>query len=328
MSVLGGIDLGGTKIQAIVFDPDGERTLGQARHPTPQGGGPQAVIALIAQAMREAASAAGMQTSELAGIGMGSPGEIDAATASVAHASNLPDWDDPYPVGAVLAEQLGTPVVLGNDVDVATQAEFALGAGREFDSLLGVFWGTGVGGGLVIDGQPLHGRGGAGEIGHMVVKIDGARCPCGRRGCMEAYAGRRAMEMRARREVRDGRKTVLFEIMHERGRTALSSGVWARALEQDDRLAHELVERAVAALGAGVASAVNLLDVELVVIGGGLGTRFGEPMRARIEQAMMPHLFFDERPPVVRLATLGDLGGAIGAALLVDGSETSSEQAA
>jgi glucokinase len=104
--------------------------------------------------------------------------------------------------------------------------------------------------------------------------------------------------------------------MRERERETLSSGVWAHALADGDKLAHRLIERAVQALGSGVASAVNLLDVELVLIGGGLGTRFGEPMLERLTAAMKPHLYNDGRPPVLRLAALGDLGGALGAALL------------
>jgi glucokinase len=151
----------------------------------------------------------------------------------------------------------------------------------------------------------------------MVVVRDGERCPCGRFGCMEAYAGRGAMEARARRAQDEGRKTDLFELMRKRGRTRLTSGVWARALKHGDRLAEELVEDAVAALGAGVASAVNLLDVEAVVIGGGLGDRLGQPYVDRIVAAMEPHLFSDDRPPAVRLNELGDFGGALGAARLV-----------
>jgi len=203
-------------------------------------------------------------------------------------------------------------------VQVATDAEMKLGAGRLYSSLLGVFWGTGVGGGLVLDGRPWTGRGGAGEIGHMVVEIDGARCTCGRRGCMEAYAGRASMEAHARKLHEErGRKTDLFRLMEKHERERLTSGIWARALEDGDRLAAEIIERAVRALGAGIASAVNLLDVEGVIVGGGLGIRLGHPYVKRIAQAMQPHLFVDSRPPHVHVAALGDLGGAIGAALLV-----------
>ncbi len=323
MALHGGIDLGGTKIQAIVRDSDGGQVLGEARNPTPAEGGSRAVITALVQTLRQAAEQASIAVDSLQGVGVGSPGEVDAAAGTVGKAGNLPGFDEPVPVAATLSEQLGVVVTLGNDVDVATWAEFELGAGRDARSLLGVFWGTGVGGGLVLDGASWHGRGGAGEIGHMVVRRGGARCPCGRRGCMEAYAGRRAMESKARREVEKGAETVLFEIMRERGRDTLGSGVWARALERRDGLSKRLIDRAVKALGAGIASAINLLDLEVVVIGGGLGTRFGQPMAERIAEAMRPHLFNDERPPEVRVAALGDLGGAIGASLLCVPSEPS-----
>jgi glucokinase len=311
----GGIDLGGTKIEAIVVDSR-HQVLGAARHPTPTEGGPAAVTAALATALTEAGRAAGLEPAQLSAVGVGSPGVVDAATGAVSSARNLPDWAGSFELGATLSRRLSTPVFVGNDVQVATDAEFQLGAGRRYSSILGVFWGTGIGGGLILNGKPWLGRGGAGEIGHTVVKIDGARCPCGRRGCLEAYAGRAAMEAKARRQVEKGRHTHLFKLMEERGRTKLTSAVWAKALERKDKLATELIDEAVAALGAGIASAVNLLDVEAVVIGGGLGVRFGEPMVERIRTAMMPHVFNDTHPPDVLLAGLGDLGGALGAALL------------
>jgi glucokinase len=312
----GGIDLGGTKIEAIVVDA-GHNVVGHRREPTPTDGGPAAVVAQMVVAMQGAAKAADVKTSSLAGIGVGSPGDVDERAGTVGNAGNLPGWIRPFELGAALKDQLGTEVYLGNDVQVATQAEFELGAGRPYRSVLGVFWGTGVGGGLVLDEKPWLGRGGAGEIGHMVVRLGGAHCPCGRRGCMEAYAGRGAMEARARREEEKGTKTDLFRLMKQRGRTRLTSAVWAHAIEEGDPLATDLIDRAVEALGAGIASAVNLLDVEAVLIGGGLGVRFGQPMAERISTQMHPHLFNDTRPPAVRVAGLGDLGGAIGAALLV-----------
>ena len=124
---------------------------------------------------------------------------IDDAAGVVSSARNLPGWEGGFPLAGALQHALGAPVAIGNDVNVATDAEFELGAAREFASLLGVFWGTGVGGGIVLNGELWHGRGSAGEIGHMVVRRGGARCPCGNRGCMEAYAGRAPMEAEARR---------------------------------------------------------------------------------------------------------------------------------
>jgi glucokinase len=312
----GGIDLGGTKIQAVVVGPKGE-VLGEARHPTPTTGGPADVARAMAAAMREAAEAAGVRTADLAGVGVGSPGDADEKTGVVSAARNLPGWEGSFPLGERLRDDLGTEVRIGNDVQVATEAEFQLGAGREFSSLIGVFWGTGVGGGLIIDGKPWLGRGAAGEIGHMVVKRGGAKCPCGRKGCLEAYAGRLAMEAEARRQHEEGVKTDLFKLMHKHEKPRLTSSIWERALDHGDQLAEKLIDRAIEALGTGIASAVNLIDNEAVILGGGLGIRFGERFMDPLAKEMGKHLFVDERPPAVRVASLGDLGGAIGAALLV-----------
>jgi glucokinase len=273
----------------------------------------------MADAMRAAAEQAGIEPGTLTGVGVGSPGEVDSVAGTVANAGNLPGWDGVFGMAAALEDQLGVPAAVANDVQVAVNAEAELGAGRPFRSFLGVFWGTGVGGGIILDRKPWIGRHAAGEIGHMVVKIDGARCPCGRRGCVEAYAGRGAMEAYARRHAGKRHKTRLFEIMEERGRSRLTSGIWEHAVKEGDAVAIHVMDRAVAALGAGIASAINLLDVEAVVLGGGMGTRFGQPMADRIAQATLPHLFADEDPPQLVVAELGDLGGAIGASLLVRG---------
>ena len=317
MALRGGIDLGGTKIQAIIADDD-HQVVGEARRPTPTTGGPADVIAALADAQREAAAAAGVKTTDLAGVGLGAPGDVDAAAGTIAQAGNLPDWQAAVPVAKLLGDELGARVAIGNDVSVATNAEFELGAGKPFQSVLGVFWGTGVGGGLILNGQEWNGRGAAGEIGHMVVKEGGAQCPCGRLGCMEAYAGRKAMELEARRRHDEGEHTHLFKFMQDKGRDRLTSSIWAKALEHHDKLAGHLIDRAYRALGTGVASAINLLDVEAVILGGGLGVRFGEGAAQRLATEMQPHLFNDDRPPVVAVASLGDFGGALGAAMLVD----------
>jgi glucokinase len=311
----GGVDLGGTKIQTVVVDGSNQ-VLGEARRQTPTEGGPEDVAAEMAAALREAAGAAKVDPASLAGVGVGSPGDADERTGIVSGARNLPGWEGSFPLAEKLSGELGVPVRIGNDVSVAVEGEYHLGAGRGHNSLIGVFWGTGVGGGVILDGKSWLGRGAAGEIGHMVVKRGGPRCSAGHSGCIEAYAGRGSMEQRARKEAAGGVKTKLFEIMEERGRDRLSSGVWERALKHDDALAKELIDRAVKALGVGIASAVNLLDPEAVIIGGGMGTRFGPEYMPRIMERMKPHLFDPEDPPELKLAELGDLGGAIGAALL------------
>ena len=309
----GGVDVGGTKIQAVVTGRGG-KVVGQARRNTPRTGGPEAVAGDVALAVTEAAATAGVKVRELAGVGVGAPGSVDGASGVVLQVPNIEGWDGPFPLGPVLSERLGVPVAIGNDVSVAVDAERRFGAGRGVRSFLGVFWGTGVGGGLVLDGRPVHGRGSAGELGHMCVKPGGRRCNCGLRGCVEAYAGRGALEQRARREARK-RKTILFDLQHKRGRDSLTSGIWLRALDAGDPVATDLLDEAVQSLGIAIGSAVTLLDVELVVIGGGLGERLGPAWLRRIEKAARRHTFF-RPPPAYVLADLGDMGGAIGASLL------------
>ncbi len=309
----GGLDLGGTKIQAVVTD-GGDRVLGKARRETPRSGGAEAVVLELAEALRAALDDAHVEPMGISGVGVGAPGSIDAESGTVVQVPNIDGWDAPFRLGPALAEELGRPVAIGNDVNVAVEAERRFGAGRGYDSFLGVFWGTGVGGGIVLDGRLVTGRGSAGEIGHVCSKPGGRRCSCGLHGCVEAYAGRGALEERAR-ELAKERKTVLFEIMQKRGRDRLTSGVWLRALQAGDKVAEELIARAVQALGVGIGVAVTLLDVEAVVIGGGLGERLGAAWLAKIERAAREHTFFRDAP-AYRLAELGDMGGAIGASLI------------
>ncbi len=236
----GGIDLGGTKIQTVVVDAEG-KLRGEARQATPTEGGPAGVARAMEDALREAASAAGVKPEELAGVGVGSPGDADGATGVVSGARNLPGWEGGFALGETLSKALGTTVRIGNDVQVAVEGEYELGAGRPYDSLIGVWWGTGLGGGLILDRKPWLGRGAAGELGHTVVKRNGARCPCGRRGCLEAYVGRAAMEARAKQEVAKGVDTDLFEIMEKRGKERLTSSVWEHALREGDALTESLL---------------------------------------------------------------------------------------
>ncbi len=273
----------------------------------------------MAAALSEAAEAAGIEDRRPCRASASArPATPNEKTGTVSAARNIPGWEGSFELGAgARPRRSGPRCGFGNDVQVATDAEFQLGAGKPYKTILGVFWGTGVGGGLVLDGKPWLGRGAAAEIGHVVVHRNGARCPCGRRGCMEAYAGRAAMERKARRDHRDGVETKLFKIMEQRGKDRLTSGVWEHALRDNDALAESLLRRAVRAIGTAVASAQNLLDVEAIILGGGLGLRLGESYADEIKREMHKHLFVADRPPDFKLAALGDLGGAIGASLLV-----------
>lgn len=316
--LVAGVDLGGTKIQTVVVK--NRRTVGSSRVETPQNGA-EAVIEAIAESVKASVDSAGEHLSHLAAVGVGTPGTIDEADGSVSNAANVPGFNPgPVPLAAELSKALGgIPVKVDNDVRVAVLGEWKRGAGRPFKNFLGVFVGTGVGGGLVLGSRLHSGRGAAGEIGHTIVKDGGRRCSCRKRGHLESYAGRGQMEVVARKWQSQGRKTTLFEIMQKRGRNRVTSGVIAQALADHDRVAIKLIDQAVWALGVALANAVNLLDVEAIIVGGGLGDRLGKPFVTRIAGAAMPRLYVPERAPAFLSTELGDLSGAVGAAVLVGG---------
>lgn len=314
-----GVDVGGTKIQSAAMRA--KKVVGSARMATPLTGA-EDVSAAIGDAVTKALADAGAQLSDLTAVGIGAPGTIDSEAGTVSSSPNLPGFQglEAVPLGAMVSQALGgVPVKLDNDVRVAILGEWKRGAGRGYRHLLGVWVGTGVGGGLVLDGALYEGQGAAGEIGHMIVKPGGRVCSDGRRGHLEAYAGRGQMEAHARHLVKEGHKTELFDIMERKGRTRLSSGVWAAALEKKDKMAVALVDDAVRALAVGLASVQNLLALEAIVIGGGLGDRLGPPFVERIREEMQPLLFVPDHPPTLLSSEFGDLAGAVGAAVLAGG---------
>lgn len=308
-----GVDLGGTNIHTLVVDEDAEQR-GSARLRTPLSGDHLGVIDVIEASVREACDEADISVEDVDAIGVGTPGVVINGT--VGGASNVPGWSDRFSLGDMLQDRLQRPIRVANDVTASAVAEHREGAAVGIDNALVVFVGTGVGAGLILAGEAYEGGGGAGEFGHMVVTREGAICPCGRRGCIEAYAGRAAMEKAAERARSLGQETILFDVMASKGKHRLTSGVFNAALEKGDELTADLVGEGIAALGAGIASAVNLLDVEAVIVGGGLADKLGSWYQIRLEAAMRPHLFL--QPPTVRMlpAALGDDAGAMGAALM------------
>lgn len=313
-----GVDVGGTKIQAAAVRA--KKVAGTFRVATPQTGAADVAVAVIEAATRAVAEA-GAKVGDVTGVGIGVPGTIETKVGTVSTSPNLPGFQatEPVALGAMVSKGLGgVPVKLDNDVRVAILGEWKRGAGRGYRNLLGVWVGTGVGGGLILDGKLFQGQGAAGEIGHTIVKPGGRVCSDGRKGHLEAYAGRGQMEAEARRLVKKGAKTDLFEIMERKGRTRLSSGVWAEALEENDKMARELVDEAAWALATGLASVQNLLSLQAIIVGGGLGDRLGAPFVERIDEEMRPLLFVEE-PPKMLTTEHGDLSGAVGGAVLAGG---------
>jgi glucokinase len=314
-----GVDIGGTKIQAVALR--GGEVAGTHRTTTPLRTAKE-LVGTIGDAIDKVLAEAGAGAKDLAAIGVGVPGAVDTGAGTVAIANNVPGLErsKPTALAAMVSDAAGgAPVVLENDAHVAILGEWKRGAGRHYQHLLGVFVGTGVGGGLVLNGELHTGRGPAGEIGHMVVKPGGRLCSDDRRGHLEAYAGRGRMEARARRLVEEGQKTILFDLMKKKGRPRLTSGVFLEALERGDAMAQGLVDDAVWALGVALASAQNLLALEAVIVGGGLGDRLGEPFVRRVEAEMRPQLFAPDLAPAMLTTAFGDLSGAVGAAVLAGG---------
>ncbi|MGH8427150.1 MAG: ROK family protein [Gammaproteobacteria bacterium] len=304
--IVAGVDVGGTGVKIGLVD-EGHKVMARSKEATPQKG-PDALIAAIAKQI------AGFDKKPAA-VGVGIPGAV--SRGEIIQVPNLPNWPADFEFRKTLEKKLGVPVALGNDVNVGLLGEWLAGAAKGAANVLGVWMGTGIGGGLILDGRPYDGmRGAAGEIGHMVVRADGALCGCGRRGCVEAYAGRRMMSETAHARQAAGRKTSLFEIQDEEDKERLTSKVWAEALEKGDAVATEIFDEAIAALGLGIGSVLNLLDLERVVIGGGFAERMGKKLAERIEAAARPRVMAPNPKLKYVAASLGDDSGIVGAAAL------------
>ena len=303
--LVAGVDLGGTNITVAAVDERGD-VVDRAKKKTPREG-PDAVIAAIAKTISKL-------DVEPAAVGVGAPGPVSDGV--VMSAPNLEGWRGPVALADELGAATGLPVVVDNDATVGALGEWTAGAGRGARNLLGVWLGTGVGGGLVLDGRPYRGAfGGAGEFGHLIVHRGGAICGCGRRGCVEAYAGRAALEGAAVTAVEAGRPTALVEIQERLGKRRMTSAVWATALDEGDPLATRLFGDAIDALGCGIAGAINLLDLDTVVIGGGLAEKLGAGFVEQIADATRPRVLTPDKERRFLVAELGDDAGAIGAAV-------------
>jgi glucokinase len=309
-----GIDLGGTKINAAVVD-EADRILGCARTKTEAQHGEDSVFERIVEIGREALYVAGVDLSDMLAIGIGSPGPLDPDTGYVIHSPNMKF--DNFPLGPKLAERFQCPVFLDNDVKVGTYGEYRAGAARGASVVLGVFVGTGIGGGIILDGEIYHGFSkNAGEIGHMLVKPRGPRCGCGARGCLEAVASRSGMVREMRRAVKRGRQTVLTKHCGKHLDEVTSSAI-KDAYESGDKLVRTTVNEAAKYIGLGLGGLVNVLGPEVIVLGGGIIEALGDHIMGRIDKAIRK-VAFDYTFENVRVvkARLGDDAGVLGAALL------------
>ncbi len=304
--LVAGVDVGGTNIEVGLVD-EHHKVQARQKAPTPTLG-PVAVLDTIAELV------AAIDGDPIA-VGVGIPGVVHEGR--VLTVPNLANWHEQIDIVKSLGDRLGVPVALGNDANVGLLGEWLDGAAHGARNVLGLWLGTGVGGGLILDGRPYTGaRGAAGEIGHVVVQAGGALCTCGRRGCAEAYAGRRSMRGVASAMVEAGWQTSLFDIRDEEGKSSLTSKVWAKALEDGDPLATKLFDTAIETIGVAVGSAVNLLDIDTIVVGGGLAEKLGQHLADRIASSAGPWMLQPSPDLHFVISTLGDDAGVVGAASL------------
>ena len=260
-----GLDLGGTKIMTAVVDAEGH-VLHKVFTLSEVSKGPDAVLDRMAGAIHEAVEGAKLSMSDVAAIGIGSPGPLDQDTGIVTDSPNMPGWHD-VNVKQHIARATGRPVFLDNDGNVGTLAEQAFGAGRGVQNLIGLFLGTGIGGGVMINGKLWHGFSKqAGELGHVVVDVNGPMCGCGQRGCVEALASRQAMCRQIAEAVKAGRESVITATDAMNIRTTHL----ADALAAGDDLVREVMTSAMEYLGVAMASMAHVVSPEMFVIGGGI----------------------------------------------------------
>lgn len=312
-----GVDLGGTSLLAVVTSGKG-KVLGAREEATEvKRGDARPVIEQVVRAVRKAADKAGVEVKQISALGIGAAGAVDPDKGIVHTAPNL-GWDD-VPLSKELEGALGVESFVDNDVHVAMIGEYEKGAARGARHAIAIWVGTGIGGAVIVRGRLHYGcRGSAGEIGHTVIQIDGPPCKCGRKGCVEALASRTAMERQVREEAKNGKKSAALKIMDEEGKTRMTSSVIAKALEARDPVMREVYERAQHALGMLTANLVNVMDPEVVVIGGGIAERFGDDFVAPIRKTAYENFLQKDGREKIKIVpcALGERAGAIGAALM------------
>lgn len=308
-----GVDIGGTNVVVGLVPEEGGPPRGLRTRATVSLGNTDQVVMEIARMVRQTIEE-GRESAEdeILGVGIGSPGPLDLAAGVVLDAFNL-GWKD-FPIRDRLAEAVGMPALLDNDANCATWGEYWLGAGRDVRSLVGVTLGTGIGGGVILDGRLIHGASAsAGELGHMTIDFHGRRCKCGNYGCLEAYASGPNIAARAREGLEAGAESALTDLV-EGELDRLTAATVYEAILEGDAYAEEVMLETAKILGAGLANIVNLFNPDMIVIVGGV-TRAGDylfgPLRSEVRRRA-----FRSAEQVCRIVAgeLPHTAGVIGAA--------------
>ncbi len=311
-----GVDLGGTTINVGVVPYDGGPVLGMRSVPTEADKGPKYVVDrivdLIRDTMREATKEAGIGETGIIGIGLGSPGPLDRRTGTVIDTPNL-GWRN-FPLRDLISNAVGLEAELDNDANAAALGEWWQGAGQGVSTLVGMTLGTGIGGGIVLDGKVFHGVSDvAGEVGHMTIDSTGRRCKCGNYGCLEAYASGPAIAARAVEGLQSGEPSLLPSMVSGELSRITAETVYEAIVAGDD-YSKEVMRETAQFLGAGIANLINILNPGMVVISGGVtraGDRLLEPLKKEVRRRAFSHA--SENCQIVA-SSLGSMAGVIGAA--------------
>jgi glucokinase len=310
-----GVDLGGTKILAGVFTRS-LKFVGSTKISTKASRGPEAVIERIARCVKDAIDECDLDLKSVGGIGIGAPGACDPESGRVIFAPNLPDWKD-VPLKKELEKLLDVPVYVENDCNACTLGVYEKELGSKPGSMVGIFIGTGIGGGLIINGKLYSGfNRTAGEVGHMVLEVNGPKCGCGNKGCFEALASRTAIFRQIHAAIKDGQKTLLTDMLGP-DLEDLRSGDLRKAIRKGDKTVEKIVEEAAEYTGIAVANLINILNPEVVVLGGGLIAALEDEMMAIITETAMDYVLAGTGKGIEIIASqLGDDAGITGGAVL------------
>jgi len=310
-----GVDLGGTKILAGVFTPQ-LKLVATAKSSTKADRGPKVVIERVARTIRDAIDEADLDLKAVRSIGIGAPGSIDSSEGRVLFSPNLPGWEG-VALKKDLEKHLDLPVFVENDCNVCTLGVHVAELGAKPRHMVGIFLGTGIGAGIIIDGRLFSGfNRTAGEIGHMVLEVGGPKCGCGNKGCFEALASRTAIFRRIQNAVKDGQKTLLVDMLgHDLD--DLRSGDLRKAIRKGDKLVEKVVEEAAEYTGIAVGNIINLINPEYIVLGGGVIDALEDDMMSIIVETAKDYAMPGSIKGVEIVASsLGDHAGITGAAAL------------
>lgn len=309
-----GVDFGGTKILAGVFDSS-LNCLGKTKVSTKAERGKDEVIERIARCVQDAVDECDLTMKQIRGVGIGAPGAVNPESGEVIFAPNL-KWED-VPLKKELEKKLGVPVFLENDANICTLGVYETELKSKPRNVIGIFIGTGIGGGFIIEGKLYSGfNRTAGEIGHMVIEVGGPKCGCGNRGCFEALASRSAIFRQIQAAVKDGQKTILTEMLGADLKD-LRSGDLRKAIRKGDKFTEKIVEDAAEYTGIAVANLINILNPEVVVLGGGVIDALEDEMMAVIIETAKENAMSGTTKGIEIIASkVGDDAGILGGAVL------------